>query len=541
MEAREAAIRELARRELARRELARRAAMPEPPSPREEVGAGQTLQIGPLDTGIPLPQSVTEALAGLGRRMTDIGTLGTAERSPEADKLLNQSVPAMVGGAVADIGAMALGGTALKAASALPKLGALATAGQALSAPKSLTQAVTAGAAYGAATGPDRTQEGMMGAVGGGLGYGIPKTLGRMLKPSLDPAAEALLRNNVKLTIGETFGGWVKRLEDGATSLLGVGDMIRHAKQVSLADFNRAVFDEVLSPVGMKIDDTMPLGNMAFQEVDKILRQQYENILPQLNAQADLPFLRSLGKLQTMARGGLPESTARQFDDIINTHVMRPFKNPTSTGLGESIKEVDSFLGQLNRTYSTSSVGHERQLGNAIGEVQKSIREMLARQNPNASSQLRRIDAAYARFKVLEQTMARQNVQARDGVFTPNDLLAGVKAKASKNRFAKGRALLQRTAQNASQVIPSVTPNSGTMDRAAISALLVAPGMVVNAPGTMATMGLGMAAYSQPGQNLLRMLSTQRTPGMLQAGQSLIDAAPALGMLSTAGAINVPQ
>lgn len=523
---------------------------------RKDLGAGQTLQLnlspaeGTTDTGIPLPQGVTEFLAGAGRRAADIATLGNAERDPTTDRALNDSGYATAGGIAADVGAMAAGGTALKAASAIPGLGSLATAAQALQAPKSVAQAVTAGGLYGASTtqgsATDRAMAGLGGVAGGGLGYGASRAIGGALAPEISPEARDLLKQNVKLTIGETMGGWVKRLEDGATSILGVGDMIRKAKGVSLADFNRAVMDEVVSPLGLKLADTMPLGNVAYETVDDLISKQYHAILPQLTAKADLKFFQEVGKIKQMMRGGLPRGTAQQFDDLLKTHVYRIFKNPTQTAPGQSIKEVDSLLGQMSRGLRKQNNPYDQQqLGNAIIEVQKSIRGLLARTNPDASSALRRVDAAYARKLVLENAMNSTATQARGGLITPADLMRGVKSMARKNSFAKGRALLQKTAQNAAKVIPSVTNNSGTADRTLITGMILAPGYITglaSAPGTAATVLGGMAAYTQPGQALLRTLAASRTPGMLNAGKYITqNIAPMTGVLGTGYGLNAPR
>jgi len=99
---------------------------------REQVGEGQNLRIGPFDTGIEMPQEVTELLAGAGRRLTDIGTLGNREKQPEADELLDDSGYATAGGILADtavLSALGLAATPYRAAGGAARGGQAAARG----------------------------------------------------------------------------------------------------------------------------------------------------------------------------------------------------------------------------------------------------------------------------------------------------------------------------------------------------------------------------------------------------------------------------
>ena len=89
---------------------------------RSDIGGLELRPFG-IDTGVTMPQSLSEGLAGMGRRMTEIGTLGNNQVQPQADRLLDDSGYAMAGGIGTDIGAMALGGGLLRGASAVPKVG----------------------------------------------------------------------------------------------------------------------------------------------------------------------------------------------------------------------------------------------------------------------------------------------------------------------------------------------------------------------------------------------------------------------------------
>jgi len=130
----------------------------------------QEFRFGPFSTGMEMSPHVTEYLAGLGRRVTQLGTLGMYNDTYEpAEKALDDSGYATAGGITADVAGIALGGSALKTASSVPAIGKGAQyLGQGLTNPQTMGQAVTAAGAYGAATTPDRLEGSAGAAVGGG-------------------------------------------------------------------------------------------------------------------------------------------------------------------------------------------------------------------------------------------------------------------------------------------------------------------------------------------------------------------------------------
>jgi hypothetical protein len=151
---------------------------PTKPDYDEALDAGSTLKVGPWDTGIGIGPKTNQFLAGMGKRFSDIGTLG-ARDEPASDKALMERGWAQVGSAGADLATMAAGGMALRgvgeAAALAPRVGqAINTAGRALYAPQTLKQAATAGAVYNAATtngdAEERAKSGGLGAAAGTLG-----------------------------------------------------------------------------------------------------------------------------------------------------------------------------------------------------------------------------------------------------------------------------------------------------------------------------------------------------------------------------------
>ena len=508
---------------------------------RAAVADGMTLRPFGFDTGIGLPQWGAEFLAGMGRRMSSIGTLGTHEPAAEATELLDQSGAAMAGGIATDIGAMALGGAGLKALGAIPKVGAAASwAGNALSTPRTALQAAAGGAGYGAATSEDRATSGLAGGAGGLLGYAAPKAVGSLIKPQLQKGADALKAAGVTMTPGELLGGWVQRIEDGATSIPFAGDFIRNAKRMSVKSFNRALVSDALRQVGGTLDDAIPTGREAVAFADDVLSKQYDSVLSQMNVAEDAALAADLSKIKGMVqqlpakeRGYVGRAFSEQYDQAFN--------NPTKTALGKTFKELVSSLRGKEKTLRNSSDAYQKEAGLALGEIRRSLMAAAKRQNPDLGEQLARTDRGYAMLSRIKAASAAPGAQ--DGVFTPAMLLREIKREAGTNRFAKGEGFGQSFVEGAKGVLPATVPDSGTPLRAMVGGgtLAAAGGASMASSAAMPALGglLGVAGlYTQPSQRLLQSLIASRPAGAGTARGVVDAAAPYLGLLGAGVNLN---
>lgn len=507
---------------------------------RSDIGGLELRPFG-IDTGVTMPQSLSEGLAGMGRRMTEIGTLGNNQVQPQADRLLDDSGYAMAGGIGTDIGAMALGGGLLRGASAVPKVGkALQWAGNALSAPKNVAQAVTGAAGYGAATSPERADAALAGGVGGLLGYGIPKAMGAVVKPTLQKGAQALKESGATLTPGELLGGWVQRIEDGATSIPFAGDFIKNAKKMSIQSFNRSLVDDALKQVGGKLDEAIPTGREAIAFADNTLSTKYDDILSSMNVQADPQLAADIANLRGMIKQ-LPSKErsyiARNFDEQYD----KAFNNPTQTALGKTFKELVSSLRGKEATLKGSSDAYQKEAGQAISELRKSLMEAAKRQNPALGDDLAKTDRAYAMLSRIKEASAEAGAQ--DGVFTPAMLLRKIKKQAGTNKFAKGEGFGQEYVEGAKGVLPATVPDSGTPLRAMVGGGLLAgaggasiatPAALPALAGLLGTAGL----YTQPSQKIIQALLASRPAGAAGVRRAIDASAPYLGLLGAGVNLN---
>ena len=121
--------------------------------------------------------------------------------------------------------------------------------------------------------------------------------------------------------------------------------------------------------------------------------------------------------------------------------------------------------------------------------------------------------------------MAASSVAAKDGVFTPAQLHAAVKAKdksMDKGAFARGNALMQDLSSAGKNVLPSNIPDSGTAGRLlANMAAHPISGMLTAAASIPA-----MAAYSRTGSRLINGAVNQGVPGMRNKLVTLLGKSP---------------
>ena len=262
---------------------------------RERIGGGE-LQFGPFKTGIKTSQAFDEALAGAGKRLAEIGTLGFHEADPEVDKMLTQSVPGMLGGMASDVVTGA-------------GIGRLVP-GTGLSGAKTFKHAAAGGAVYGGATVPERFEGVLGGGIGGGLGHGLTKALAKTINPEVSPAAREIIDEGGTLTPGELFGGAAKRAEDAATSIPVLGDAVRSAQRGSLQDFNVMAINKALAPIGESLDSNIPAGREAIAKADELVSKTYEKILSGMDVQMDQQFVDEINNLFTMV-GELPSTSSQ--------------------------------------------------------------------------------------------------------------------------------------------------------------------------------------------------------------------------------------
>jgi hypothetical protein len=510
-------------------EAKQQALQPEPTlqERRDYMGGGE-LSFGPFDTGIKTPQWLDETLSGVGRRMTEIGTLGFHKPDPKTDKMLDDSIPATIGGVATDIGALLVTGGVLGGKGAMA---------QHLTNPTSLIKGMGAAGAYGAATDHERLEGGAGAAIGQGIGYGLPKLLGKVVSPYVKKSASSLIGNGGTLTPGEILGGTTQRLEDAATSIPLLGDTIQSAKGRSLASYSKGVINDALESVGSKLDDSMPAGRAAIAKADDIISSKYDKALLGMNTKLDQQFSSEVSSLLKLSEQ-LPEKQQKALYGYLTEKVFKNFDNPNQLVLGKTFKEVDSALRKESDRWMESQDPFNQNLGKALKTVRKSFLDMGKRQNPLSGEALASADKAYAKMQRVSQAAGYEG--AREGVFTPGHLLRAIKSNTSKKSYGAGKGFDQKATEAAKEMLAKTIPDSGTAPRAIMNTALLG-GAYAFDPLLFGGLLGASGAYTKPGQKIVQAALTQRPPIAIPLRRGLEQSAPYTGLLGTSAGVNISQ
>ena len=343
---------------------------------------------------------------------------------------------------------------------------------------------------------------------------GAPGAGGNALKRmAREPVAlspeRQLASEGVRLTPGQMLGGAAKTAEEKASSIPVVGDMIRGAQRNAIHDFNVAAYNQVLGQIGDRYTGS-DVGTEGIKVVGDRLGAAYDRVLGDVTWKPDQGFLDDIGALNQRV-SEMPADQARRFVNILNGRVMKRLEAGQMDG--DTFKQVESELSQKSRVAHGSEDAAERDLGDALDEVNAALRGALERTNPGKGAELRTLNRAWAMFSRIRR--AAGNRVKSFGVFTPSDLLTASKLgdrTAGRGVFARGDALMQDFATNAEKVIGSSYPDSGTAGR-----LLLAGGALslTNHPALAMGAVAGAVPYMPLSIRLANNLLARSTAGRL--------------------------
>jgi len=367
----------------------------------------------------------------------------------------------------------------------------------------SLIGSALIGGVTNALTTPGGAQErlfaGGLGAAGGAAGVKLAGAIGGVKPSQINPNVAMLQQEGVYLTPGQHAGGFFKSLEDKATSFPILGNIINKSRMEGIEDFNKAAMRRATLP-GMNVEG---VGREAIQDLRLGLGDAYESLLPKLSFKPDKQFLADLTNLRSLA-SQLPDKAA-QFERIVENQLIKRM-TPQGNMSGDSLKVAESEIGRLAAGYRSDPAFENRQLGDALTELQDLIRQNLVRNNPKYAEELSTINKAYANFKRIQRAAA--GVGAEEGVFTPAQLNAAVKAmdkSKDKRAFSEGTAMLQDLSSAGKAVMPSKVPDSGTAGR--LMGNIFSLGGLTSTIGGAAAALPAYAAYSRSGSAVLNSLA----------------------------------
>jgi hypothetical protein len=380
------------------------------------------------------------------------------------------------------------------------------------------------------------------GAAFGAGGAVLANALGKVISGAGGDAQKTLADAGVTMTPGQTLGGGFARTEDKLTSVPILGDMIKNAQQRSVQSFNKAVYNDVLAPIGKTYDG--PVGNEAVQAVKTQIGKAYDSALSNMTFKAaDPAFQSDISNLAGLAQN-LPPAQQQTFMNVLKTQVIGKL-SPQGQMDGQTLKGAQSELSRIARGYSGDPSFDNRQLGAAVGEIKNAIDSSLTRYNaPQDVQALSNANEAYAKFVRLRGAAGSTGAMNNDGIFTAAQLQSAVRSSdksVGKGATATGNALMQELSSAGQSVLGSKYPNSGTPGRAALMGILGALGgggataAGFGGPTLAAGAAAGLAALPYTGlgqratQALLMNRPTFSQPVGQFVGKSISPFAAALG------------
>jgi hypothetical protein len=391
---------------------------------------------------------------------------------------------------------------------------ALATPGGALA-----QGAMTGALSTNANTPGGVAKDAAIGAVAGKVGDKVIGAAARVIAPKVTPYAQKLMDAGVRLTPGQILGGTARTIEDKATSIPGVGDMIRNARVRGIQDFNTAAINRALAPIGKQVPAGLT-GRDAIDHAADALNQAYTGLLPNLRVNADQQLQTGVRNLTALGRN-IPQYGSKPITNFIKQEITPRFSQ-AGVMSGQSFKEVDSLLRQEAQNYSASGSPNDRKLGQAFWQLRNEFKNALERSNPGAKTKLQAIDTGYANLVRVQNAAARPG--AEPGIFTPSQLSHAVKAtdrSVRKSAVARGNALMQDLSDAGRVVLPPTVPDSGTAGRILAAAVAGGAGAHFIAPAAVAPLAAGIGLYTRAGVKAAEMVLARRPAGASYAAKLL--------------------
>lgn len=378
----------------------------------------------------------------------------------------------------------------------------------------------------------EKAKQASLGAVGGVVGQKAVNLAGRVLAPKIGEAEKIVRETGAIPTIGQSLGGLGKKIEDFIGGVPGLDYFVNGAKQRAVAQWNKGTIDKALSnlPDNIKVPEGV-VGGDAVAFANSAVSSAYDKLYSKMG----YSFGDNINKtIDTLSRRGLSKPQQTLVDDALESIVYSKLNRPVagdslvnapkvfSTADGATMKSLESELkthaynlirksdGDIN------SVKAGEALLDVLGELKKDFYKQNAK-NVNVKDLLK-LDKTYSEMSVITNASERADA----GIFTPKQLEQASKMnarKVSKRAFGEGRAVLQKEASAAEEILGNA--KSGVVARIGGLGLF---GLMANAGlvPSMAVAGGTAGIYSKGGQQVLDTLISQRPELVKKLGEQII-------------------
>lgn len=414
-----------------------------------------------------------------------------------------------------------------------------------------LTKAALAGAGMAAVTptteGDFLTEKSKQVAEGAVLGGLLGKGTQLALSPRVSPSVQELKDLGMTyFTPGQlatqipVIGEGLRKAESAATSIPMAGALIERGTKSVHEQFNKAIADKILSPMGEKVPKQVSPGEEMIAYVNQRIEDAYDKLTPKLqisNARYPSPSspsgftttIKSLNDKAAQVSQGLPSAQgnnlAKMVRDEFDKYIISPLMKGSMTG--QEFRDAEKNLGRVAYNYLRNPQYYE--VGSALRELQAELRRELAIQNPALAQELKGIHLAFRRHLPVER--AASYVGAEGRVFSPGQLESAIKAETKgKGQFASGQGLLYPETKAALEVLGKKIPDSGTAQRLGTAGAIATLPYHYQAsiPATAGVAGL----YNVPAMKAMTTLATERPQLFRQTEPVVSGTASRLGGLS---------
>lgn len=367
---------------------------------------------------------------------------------------------------------------------------------------------VSANALLNYATTPGNADtRGTAAAIGGGAAAGgrvLTRALKGPLKPFISPEASILIENDIQPTIGGMVSGAnsgalpraMRSLEDKATSIPIVGDVIQASKLRTTREYNKKEINDALAPLNAKLNLS---GRDALARAHDIVDTTYEAVKPEIFIDPTIARPTIARALANIHNDPLMDVALLNKLNRVYAIKMEPLISTNTRLSGEHAKEIDAYLGKEARKYMQGGPGNTH-LGEALYDLQDAWRASMVGTTPHARTTLQNANTA---FKNLRSLSAAVPEGSTSGLFSPVDQIKGAR---------KVKQQPTPLADVARSVIQDTVPDSGTAGRSALMSAAKLAGIggtaaVAGATGNMVPLltgaGLSASAYTRPGLTYL--------------------------------------
>ncbi|MBH9642337.1 transglycosylase SLT domain-containing protein [Burkholderia vietnamiensis] len=380
------------------------------------------------------------------------------------------------------------------------------------------------------------------GAAGGALGAPVGAAIGRVLAPVGSAAVTALRNAGITPTIGQMLGPVASNLEQKATSLPLAGNLINSGRQQAVQQFNRAVGNDALAPIGETLPNNVRAGADMVQHVQQTIGQRYQDIARNGRVVMDAPLQKDIATLQAGIAQDAP-ALAGRFNNIVNNQLTG--KNGGNL-TGDQWASTRSMINQQIRNHSGfNASSDDRVMADYLQQLQDSITSNAEHYSAQSvQQQLGQANAAWARYKALEKAAGMKGAQAYDNVFTPNQYLSASRAgqtAAQRATSSSGQGFpAQNLAQTAQSVLGNTVPDSGTAGRLGVMDLLAGGGALAN-PATALKVGALALPYAPGVRNVMPALVASRPAAVRAAAPVARRLGPVIGGMLGTNSAQQPQ